>query len=214
CSKESSLTQLNQEKIDANALMEVRTFTTETSIKLAYETLNSFEREAIWRQNIQHYISNGGLTDVQIGHLNKLLAKLTPEMFDKRDTATIEFANTWVKEALSAFTERQLILMLTKLTLSTKDELSSVGKKNTTQTSDCEPVICPEPLIWNSDICMCALPTEEKPSCNCKSSNSVFTSCTSSNEKCTDLIPLCTRVTFCGFLYLEDCDGRCKIVTS
>ena len=215
CRKEmGSPTQLNEEKIDANALAEVRSFTSEKSVKLAYATLNAYEQEALWRGNIEHYINNGGLSHVQIGYLNKLLSKLTPEMFEKKDAITIAFAHSWVKNALSAFTEPQLVLMLGNLKQSTKEQLSAVGINKAAKTSECDPVICPEPLEWDPTVCMCVQPTGEVPWCTCKSSNTVFTMCTAENEKCTDLIPMCRRINFCGFLYLEDCDGRCKIVAS
>lgn len=215
CKKSTTtVDNLSNDKVDARALAEVRSFTSEKSIKLAYATLNANEQESLWRGNIEHYIKNGGLSEIQIAHLNKLLGNLTPQMFEKKDAATIAFAHRWVKNASTVFTEQQLFLMLGNIKLSTKEKLSAVGMNKAEKTSECDPVVCPEPLEWDPTVCMCVQPTEEKPWCTCKSENSVFTMCTGNNEKCTDLIPMCRRITFCGFLYLEDCDGRCKIVIS
>jgi len=155
--KSNSLTKINYE-----LLQEVRNFKSNRAVLVAYATLSATEKAEIWKENLNYYINNGELTVNQINHLEKLKTKLNASIFQKPDNSFLPYGRQWVNEGLKYFSKQQLEVMLSSLTLNPLP--SGLPQTNGLET---------DPIGGTGD----------KPNCNCKSSNSVLTTCSGSNEK-------------------------------
>ncbi len=177
CRKEElSITELNPQ-INSQAIKEMRLATTENSIKLIYATLTSSEKAAAWKQNINYYVNNWELSSKQIQHLNMLATKITPEVFDQADANFMAFATEWKSVAMALFSGYELRTMLTNIVQNPAQTLS-VSKQLLSRKSTF---------------------VQEKPSCNCKSTNSFWTLCDDEDmEECTDLYRCVKDMSFAG----------------
>lgn len=123
---------------------------------------------------------NVGLTAEQESMILKVKNRLTPEAFDTKKTELRVFLQEWLIEAKEIFS-RELISEMLESPVSVRT--LRANNVNAVQASEC----------------------------NCKTSNSVFTLCGgvwSASEKC--VLSGCTIRTFCGIVFLEDCDGVCE----
>ncbi|MGJ1385632.1 bacteriocin fulvocin C-related protein [Sphingobacterium spiritivorum] len=181
CQKQENIhPNAENEKIDLSAVKAIASLQSLEEIKVAYGLLNYSERAELWQNHLSEYL-NVGLTSQQESKILELKKRISSNDFNlDKDTGIREFIRNWVIEALGIFS----LELISELVASP----SSVRLNKVNRQYD----------MFQKD-------------CNCKSINNWLTLCggyivVSGTCKRDN----CERFTFCGFLFLEDCDGLCK----
>lgn len=202
CSKNENNAQfLNRENpIDKELLNVIENSENNVAIqKLSFRTLTSNEKEALWKIQIDYYLSSE-LNDNQKDVLRKLKDFISSETFESRYSPDIlkNFSDKWTGEAKKFFSSDLIRTIVSEIHTKEYCEDYVIASKNPANPRSVT-------LSAQSQAAMVS-PNVVVPDCACSTSSDYC----GSYALCSSTWRSCTSTSGCGFLWLYTCNGLCK----
>ncbi len=184
-------TRCEKETNDHNALNlklinEVRQVTSQSDQRLAYNLLTPAEKATLWKLKLTDILKADTLNEEQRAHIEKLSSYISASIFEnanEKDLKVVSFAKSWCLDGLNYFTKEEIVNIAFNVGNTNVDKTNSVTVSSSLKTAPGGP---------------------PKVNCNCCSSSAF--SCNS-----CDATFDCKKVVSCGFLWMNECDGRCSL---
>jgi len=193
CSKNQTFDKEFQPDGGKELLSKISAFQAAEDVRISFSTLNPSEKSDFWLEKLKSDKEHGGYTLEQIAIIDKLISYIEPAIFDresdKRAIFKVSWFPQWINESKKELTEVQIYNIA-----------FSIGNNQGTNTSMLETSSAgseaPPPL------CICAVGSHYTCYYGTISGAIGFAPCKKTSANCI------TKVTGCGALFDDDCDGN------